>query len=559
MREYLIRQPDETDQEWKQRKLNTPIPAVAKGAVEDVIRAINQRLPDVTRHGGSAHYKAAVAGEGSGIDREGLSMNEFIGQSVLPELLVMGRVGIFVDNIAPDGPTLADGASQPYAYVYRVEDIVNWDMMRPEKQGTFSMVLLRDHEVSFNQAFGISFPSQHKERLRLVWIGEDGFMRYRFFNKSMAPMPAIISNGQLVDEGDGVVRTQLREIPFVMPTINDSLLSDAAPYQRALMNIASNEAMFAINVNSPLLLIQKDTRADALQWKKPPGGSEEPGGQRSRNPEVRQGVRAGWVRGRYYDTEEDAPSWLTLPAESLQGSSDYRKQLADEVRQLVNVAVQNQTGVRSESRESRELSAQGLESGLHFIAMKMQGAERSIARFVSMYEGNEKDVAVITYPKRFSLKTQNERLKDALAFKEIIDALPTQEAKKEGVKKIVLDLYTGVVSSAVMDKILTAIDRHPYIGDFDAVMAMIEAGLITRETAGGSFDLSPEEVKKATDEKAEMAASIIEAQSARQSPDRPAARGVPEIDPNPQSGEEERAEDENKRGEQVAPTQEEEE
>lgn len=554
MREYLIKQKDETELELKERKLNTPIPAVAKEAVKDVRRSITQRLEDVTRIGGSAHYREAVAGEGSGIDREGLSMNLFIGQTVLTELLVMGRVGIYVDNIAPDGPTMADGVGEPYAYAYRVEDILNWDTMHPEQEGTFSMVLLRDHEISFNQAFGISFPSQHRERLRLVWVGDDGFVRYRFMDNKLAPIvPELLNNAQLIQEDDGAIRTQLREIPFVMPSLDSSLLTDVASYQRLLMNIASNEGMFAMNANSPILAIQQDARAQGKEWKKPGAGQPEPGGQRSRNPTERTGVRSGWVRGRYYSTEEDVFSWVAVPPESLKVTSDYRMRLADEVRQLVNVAVQNQTGTRTESRETREISAQGLESGLHFIAMKMQHAERQVAKFISMYEGT-KMTAVVTYPKRYRLKTQAERIKDAQEFKKIIDALPTQELKKEGVKRIILDLFTGTVTSETMDRMMKAIDNHPYIGNFSDIMEMVESGLITRELAGGSQDLSPEEVDQATEEKVKAAAAILEAQAKVKAPERSAARGVPEVDPNPQSGEEERAEDAQKRGEQKMPT-----
>jgi hypothetical protein len=560
MREYLLRPSDETDSEFTDRKRNTPIPAVAKEAVKDVQRAITQRLADVTRSGGSKHYQAAVAGEGSGIDREGQAMDMFIGQDVLEELLVMGRVGVFVDNVPPDGPTLADGPAKPYAYVYRVEDILNWRTMRPEQEGTYSMVLLRDREVTFSQAFGLKFPNKLEERFRLVWIGADGFMRYRFLDKGLNQISPEVINPQLIVEDDGAIRTQLREIPFVMPKLRTSLLTDVVGYQRLLMNIASNEGMFGINMNSPMLTIQRDTRADGQNWKKPVGGSEEPGGQRSRTNTERQGIRSGWVRGRYYGLEEAQPAWINMPVESINASSEYRMKLADEVRQLVNVAVQNQTGTRSESRETREISAQGLESGLFFIAMKLQDVERKVARYFATYEG-ERKAAVVTYPKRFNLKTQQERIKDAAEFKKIIDDLPTQELKKEGIKRIVLDLFTGTVSSETMNRMMRAIETHPYIGGFDNVMALIEAGLLTRELAGGSQDLDPEEVKKAAEEKAKMAAEILETQmkiKAENTPERPAARGVPEADANPNSGKEERAEDEQKRGEQKAPLKEEE-
>ena len=138
MQKYLLRLDDETDAQWQLRKENTPIPAVAKEAVKDVQRSIAQRMADITRTGGSKSYQRAAEGEGGGIDREGNSLNMFIADPVLEDLLVMGRVGVFVDNIAPGGLTLASGGAMPYAYMYPVEDILNWDLLPPEAEGTFS-------------------------------------------------------------------------------------------------------------------------------------------------------------------------------------------------------------------------------------------------------------------------------------------------------------------------------------------------------------------------------------------------------------------------------------
>lgn len=562
LRRYLIRLDDEDEAQWIQRKENTPIPAVAKEAVKDVRRTLTLRMVDIARNGGSQAYQAAVAGEGPGIDREGQSMNMFIGHDVLTELLVMGRVGVFVDSIAPEGDTMADGQAQPYAYSYPVEDILNWRTMRPDQEGTFSMVLLRDYVVTFNQALGISFPSERKERLRLVWLGEDGFMRYKFL---VSPVGAKISdatdvselvvdnpealNPQLQVEDDGTVVTQLREIPFIMPRLDDSLLSDVASYQRLLLNVASNEGMFAIHANNHILAIQKDTRAANQNWKKPPGGSPEPGGQRSRNNEVRTGVRSGWVRGRYYSLEESPPVWVGAPIESLKASREYRAQLSDEVRHLVNVAISSQVGQRTESRETRELSAQGLEAGLHFIASRLQQTERQIAKYFAMYEGTE-DVATVVYPKRFNLKSQTERIKDASDMIDTTNKIAGQEAKKDGMKAAYISLFTGVVTSEQMETALKSIDAHPFIGDIDTIMKLQENGMLTKATAAGSQDVPKAEIKKAEKEQAEDAARIMEAQTSDE--DRMAARGVPQLDPNKNSGADERGEDEQKRGAQKA-------
>ena len=58
----------------------TPIAAFAKGAIIDVQNAIFQRMADISRTGGSSEYQMVIAGKNGGVDREGSSMNHFIGQ-----------------------------------------------------------------------------------------------------------------------------------------------------------------------------------------------------------------------------------------------------------------------------------------------------------------------------------------------------------------------------------------------------------------------------------------------------------------------------------------------
>jgi len=61
-------------------------------------------------------------------------MNAFVGVKVLTELLVMGRVGVFVDApFVPRSATLANtGNVAPYLYRYDIEDILSWTCSKPE-------------------------------------------------------------------------------------------------------------------------------------------------------------------------------------------------------------------------------------------------------------------------------------------------------------------------------------------------------------------------------------------------------------------------------------------
>ena len=95
---YLEKFSTREDQtEFNTRKAITPVPRFAGSAVDDIRNSIYQRLRDVVRKGGSRVYQEAVNGNNLGVDHRGSTMNAFLGVKVLTELLVMGRVGVFVD------------------------------------------------------------------------------------------------------------------------------------------------------------------------------------------------------------------------------------------------------------------------------------------------------------------------------------------------------------------------------------------------------------------------------------------------------------------------------
>ena len=185
LQRYLQKFSDrESDADFRTRKLYTPIPAFAKAAVLDVRNSIFQRLGDVTRSGGSKAYQSAAAGEGPGVDREGSSMNSFVGIDILTELLVMGSCGVFVDAPSVVPTSLAEETQSPYLYYYRVEDILSWTLDDSEEDGTFKAVLLRDHAITMNTDLGdIHLPSGREERYRLVWKDDNGQVWCRFYNE----------------------------------------------------------------------------------------------------------------------------------------------------------------------------------------------------------------------------------------------------------------------------------------------------------------------------------------------------------------------------------------
>ena len=115
----------ETVVDFNLRRSITPVPSFAKAAVNDIRNSIFQRMRDVLRKGGSKNYLNAVEGALGGVDMRGSNMTAFMGYQALTELLVIGKVGIYIDMPELNATTLAEvQGARPYLYMYSVEDIL---------------------------------------------------------------------------------------------------------------------------------------------------------------------------------------------------------------------------------------------------------------------------------------------------------------------------------------------------------------------------------------------------------------------------------------------------
>ena len=529
----------ETTTEFAVRKNCTPIPTFAKAAIIDIRNSIFQRLEDVTRTGGSAAYKSATDGEASGVDRKGTSMNSFIGVDCLTELLIMGRVGVYVDapNIKP--VTLAQQADSPnlspYCYIYPIEDILTVKFDDAENPGEFSAVLLRDNVVHYNTEFAdVELPDGMESRLRLVWKDEVGRVRVRMWKDDAERTPIVLDNA---DE-DGAVTLDVKVIPFAMADIGESLMIDITSYQHALLNLVSGDVNWSLMSSSPFLTIQRDLRSAGSHLKKPGGGNTpEPGGQRAASAEEQIGGK-----GRYYDMETDRPGYIAPPTDPLLASMKLQEKLEDDIRKLVNLAVSNKAGSRTESAEAKKLSSQGLEAGLSYIGLVLQDLENHIAKFWAAYEGQSP--AKVAYPQRYVLKQDVERIEEAKAMIELMREIPSKTARKSIAKQVVVLMLGGKEKSEDLTKMLNEIKAANYtLASVEHVIAAHEQGLCGNKTASISLGYDDEETVQATKDRVQRIKDTQIAQTPPGgTPDRPGARGNPDADPNPNSGKDEKKE-----------------
>ena len=520
----------EDPNDFEARKRLTPVPSFAKAAINRIRNSIFQRMHDITRRDGSPAYQRAIAGLDQGVDRRGSTMNAFLGVKCLTELLVMGRVGVFVDNSVVAGETLADvGNARPYLYPYQVEDILNWACTKPDDPSEFQAVLLRDTCMDYDQT--TMLPLEKFQRMRLLWISPDtGLVNLQFYS----------TNGDPIDRDgnpSGPIELELTRIPFVILDITDSLLKDICNHQIALLNLLSSDVNFALKANFPFYIEQRDLRAVGSHLKQAanPDGTATAGGQAAHDNEITMGA----TRGRAYDIKANPPAFINPSSDPLKASMDLREEIAQEISRLVNLGVEV-LGSRMPAG-TQALDSGGLEAGLSYIGLVLESAERKIAEFWAAYEDRvvaRRKVATIKYPDRYSLKTDKDRIEEATQLSKLMSSVPGQTVKREISKSITQALLGGKVSVETITKVNAEIDESLYTtSDPTTILAAVEAGLCGEKTGSMALGFSETEHIQAKKDHAERAARVAQAQASvkgsNNSGGDPAARGVPDLSANP--------------------------
>lgn len=507
----------ETREDFILRTELTPIPTFAKAAILDLRNSIYQRLVDVTRSGGSNAYQSAVLGNKGGVDGNGTSMNAFMGKDVLTELLIMGKCGVYVDG-NPDSPlTLAVSPKPPKVLYYPIEDVLSYTIDPSGDQGRFKAVLLREYYHHYTQALpGIELPDGVAVmRYRLSWKDDAG----RVWVKLM--------DADGVDIGDPIL-TGLPEVPFVLADIGDSLLKDVASYQQALLNLVSNDVDYALRSNSPFLTVQEDTNAAGAHLKQ----------QASSHKSTDKEESLGSGKGRYYGKDLERPDFISPPTDPLLASMKLQERLEDGIRSLINLAVTNKQGSRTESAEAKKLSSEGLDAGLSFIGLVLQQTEQLVAYYWALTENTKKpNIPVVGYPKRYVLKTDSERVEEADKLIELSKKVPGKSLKRQVAKMIVSSLLGGRESKDTIDAAIREIETADYTSsDPEVVFEAHRLGLVDDKTASVSLGYDEKLIEQAKKDRTERAVAILQAQTA---PGQRADRGVPELSTDPTADEEE--------------------
>lgn len=482
LKEYSKR---ETPDEFQKRKEMTYCPRFAGSAIEEVKNNIAHRLCDVTRHSNDKNYLAAINGKNGGVDLNDSTMDYYVSEHILPELLTMSRVGVYVDMPDDIGETLIDNINKrPYVYLYYAEDIVCWNGSYVDNCYTYTSLLLKDMSDNIDAETNL-VTGQYKQYKHFL-LTREGVLVSFYDTKGKKRKEQLLQG--------------LTKIPFVLFELPRSLLQDVADYQIALLNIESSDINYITKSNFPFYVEPYDPRTESGFFR-----------QETDDPTKRKEVVNGPSGGRRYPKESNAPEFIHPSPEPLMASITKQRQIKDDIRTLLSL---NLASLDSQyaSAESKGMDDRAMEAGLAAIAKVLQKGEQQIANFWAQYTNIEPPT--ITYPKNYNLLTVYDRLNQAKTYAEMMTVVPSVTCQKEIAIKISETLVSSSVGPDVLERIKDEILAAEYMSSNPTDIGLdLEHGLVSTVTASKARGYADGEVEQAKKDHAERIARIQQSQS----------------------------------------------
>lgn len=509
----LFSKREETD-DFARRKAITYAPTHSKAAISRVISAISERLIDIARLSAASSYLRAAQ---ISIDRSGNGMNEFINRYILPELLPIGKVGVFIDRSPIVNGSKADfDTVTPYLYTYHAEDIRSWAYGMDKK---LDALLLRETAEVRDSLTGLVTGNQERFRLlRRVKVDSGIVVAQQYYN----------TKGE---EDGGVTFIDLPEIPFVIYELSSGLMVDIADHQIALLNLASSDIAYALQANYPFYTEQRNLH-DMMSFLRTTATPDEDEDvdkagtaknvRKAKKPEISMGS----IHGRSYAQGLERPGFINPSSEPLRVSMEKQDAIQKEIRILLNITIENLAS-RHASAESKKADDTSLNAGIISIGLELAHGEREIARIWSLYIADKTPI-VIKYPTRYSFQSDGDRYTEVDHLVKVLPTIPSLDFQRAVAKQIATVLLTNKVSDTKLDDILREIEDAKIIAiDPEVIRNAVEAQLLSHDT-GSKACLYPEgEAAKAQEEHAKRVAEIAASQQVR------APRGVNDLEPDP--------------------------
>lgn len=483
-------------EDFERRKEMSYNPGFASTIVDEIKNSIYLRMPEITRKGGDKTYAEAIAGKNGGVDLKGCSLNNFIGQYVLPEILITSMVGVYVDMPDVELMTLADVAmtgAKPYLYYYQAEQIYSWNTRWDCGEQILTDLLV--HETFDTEKDGLI--NGKGQRLRKLKLLPDGVL-VEFFSEEEKIGEKFLKN--------------MKRLPFVMAGITKSILRDIANYQIALLNIESSDLQYITDANFTFYVEPYDPRTEALHLASGNAGTDADGNPVDPAKSRDLKVKGGPTNGRRFPKDAPAPAFIHPSSEPLKASMDKQAQMKNDMRKLANLAL---TSVEPKfaSAESKQMDDRSLESGLSYIGLELERLERMIGEIWNHYMGG--DTIAVKYPRKYQLRTDKDRREDAKANTELASKVPSKTFTKEMGKVTARMLLEQKVDDDVLAKIDKEIDDADYLSsDAESIAKDIEVGIVDKVTASNARGYNGKKVVPiAEEEHTKRLAEIAKAQT----------------------------------------------
>lgn len=504
--QYTLR---ESAADFAFRKGITYCPAHAKAAIVEIKNSIFERMGDVIRIDGPQSYQSAIAGIEGGVDFTGRNMTSFIGKEILPELLVMRRVGVFVDKapLSQNRTRAQDHGVRPYLYVYKAEDIFSWAY---DDKNRLISVLLR------------SFVDVVDEKTGLITGEKEVFKLLRVIDGTVT-LTEVAADGSNIGE---TVNLNLTQIPFVIFEMTESLMKDIADYQIALLNLESSDIAYLIKSNFPFYTEQSNPLSDNAGLTRQATVTKDAEGRDivSQVADDRQSISVGATTGRKYPKGTERPGFIHPSPEPMEVSMAKQEAMKASIRQLVQLALTNLKPQRA-SADSKDKDQQGLEAGLAAIGLELEAGENKIAKLWGEYE--DESPAIVAYPDQYSLQSDAERIVEAEKLITQLPKIPSITFQKKLAIKIALLLASRSLTLEDEQKIITEINEATIIAiDPETLVSDIEAGLVGLELASVARLYPKGQVEIAKKEHVARLAAIAIAQAKGGGAGSDAARGI---------------------------------
>jgi hypothetical protein len=441
---------DEQAPEYEHRLRVAPSPTQARRLVKRILRAFADKARLIVRYGqliDKVESAQGIAGDGS-------TVNQFV-TKLGEELLVVGRVGVYVTDVAGIETGSDALRSRPFAKIVKYEDV---STIEPAPAGSPS-------------AYGLVEFKSDGEVTRL-WIADDGKV---FGSVTVKGRP-----GEPVDLGTD-------SIPFVLIE-SESVIALVAQHQKTLANLLSVMAVESPGLLQSFLTRQRDRFNVGAH-------------QRGIDDES---IQIGRNRGLWYTKGENQPAYVGPPASPATEARMWAEWLVDDMNRLAGVS-----GDTFEERREMLAAAAG-ELGDALFAAELQ-VWRHLGRYFAVT-----DPPVIRYPLSYIAQSEADRQADISAMFANAQRASGRQGMEIGTALAMERLTAGQTSQEIANAVAAVKKSRCLANDLMNVTRAYEARGLDTKTLADVFGCLPVVANDAKTEAHERTVELAQAAAAAQ-------------------------------------------